>query len=275
MYEGAHNFTWHRLDGRGQQYVIDSGTKHLIEREAAGSRRWPYKPLKDFHNLYLLLAQCLMSEEGIPSEEGILSFAERFGLLEESKLGRLGEPLSLWTDEIKEMRFSLELWECVQAKNIDRLREILEPIKGQPKVILIGPPAPQEQHKAHSALWDHLNAPLPQSNDPIEAALHYLSAVFDQRLRDRLRAAVVPSNGPSPLVFDVVPQDLIGAIWLQFAHRVSGNKRLKHCDFCQKYFEPKRSTKKFCSEKCKVAAYKRRKRASEAAANGDDHGENS
>jgi hypothetical protein len=64
----------------------------------------------------------------------------------------------------------------------------------------------------------------------------------------------------------LVPETLIQAIWLQFALHAASNTKLLSCERCGKPFEvgtgtKRRITAKFCSNACKVAAYKARQEA--------------
>jgi hypothetical protein len=64
----------------------------------------------------------------------------------------------------------------------------------------------------------------------------------------------------------LIPGSLIQAIWLQLALHAASGAKLLSCDRCGKPFQvgtgtKRRSTAKYCSNACKVAAYKARQKA--------------
>lgn len=71
------------------------------------------------------------------------------------------------------------------------------------------------------------------------------------------------------MVLHIVPDSLLAAMWLQCARALTENPTFKSCERCGKWFElapgARRKTSKYCSERCKVAAY-RAKRALKADA---------
>jgi hypothetical protein len=65
------------------------------------------------------------------------------------------------------------------------------------------------------------------------------------------------------LALQVKPNSLLGALWIQFALAVAGNKKYRACATCRQWFElsPQiaRTSKLFCSEACRSQAYRNRK----------------
>ena len=61
----------------------------------------------------------------------------------------------------------------------------------------------------------------------------------------------------------VVPRDLWGALWLQFADAVASGARYERCRECTTWFElspqAARADRLYCSEGCKQKAYRERK----------------
>jgi hypothetical protein len=72
-------------------------------------------------------------------------------------------------------------------------------------------------------------------------------------------------QGPNgKLGWFLVPPDLIRAMWIQFAMHACSEAHLFGCEHCGKPFRVgtgtgRRSTAKYCSNACKVAAFKARK----------------
>jgi hypothetical protein len=83
------------------------------------------------------------------------------------------------------------------------------------------------------------------------------------RLRTELRPQ---SSGKISLVF--VPFSLIQFLWLQFALHVTSGAKLLRCERCNLPFPcgsgtGRRETAKFCSNRCKVASFRKRNAATE------------
>jgi hypothetical protein len=82
-------------------------------------------------------------------------------------------------------------------------------------------------------------------------------------LRTELR---LQSSGKLSLVF--VPSSLIQFLWLQFALHVASGAKLLRCERCNLPFPcgsgtGRRETAKFCSNRCKVASFRKRTAATE------------
>jgi hypothetical protein len=64
-----------------------------------------------------------------------------------------------------------------------------------------------------------------------------------------------------------VPQTLLAAIWFQCARVLTDRPKFKQCEHCGKWFElspdAHRRQSKYCDERCKVAAYRVRKKRDE------------
>jgi hypothetical protein len=67
------------------------------------------------------------------------------------------------------------------------------------------------------------------------------------------------------MALHVVPRSLLAAIWLQCARVLTLNPEFRQCHNCGKWFElshdARRKTTKYCEDRCKVAAYRKRKDA--------------
>jgi hypothetical protein len=95
-------------------------------------------------------------------------------------------------------------------------------------------------------------------------ATEKLQAQINEKLRAVSATAYLNSSGNS-LELYVTPNHLYAALWLQLALAVDGRKAYKQCPKCQNWFEigkwGSRADKKFCSNKCRQAAYDARKSA--------------
>jgi hypothetical protein len=77
-----------------------------------------------------------------------------------------------------------------------------------------------------------------------------------------------PRNGK--LELQTVPENLLGALWLQLAEAIGGGKQFRQCITCGGWFEVSgRSDRRVCSDACRSRAYRgRQERARQLAAEG-------
>ena len=81
----------------------------------------------------------------------------------------------------------------------------------------------------------------------------------------RLTPAVSPPRGSEKLAISFTPNDLFGYMLMEVAFMIVGDGPLLTCDHCGSLFiagsgTGKRSHKKYCSDRCRVAAMRARKR---------------
>ena len=66
------------------------------------------------------------------------------------------------------------------------------------------------------------------------------------------------------------PRNLIGALWLQLAESIAGDKQWEGCPGCGQWLEVKaaahRADRRYCSEACRAKAYRKRKQQAVALA---------
>jgi hypothetical protein len=90
----------------------------------------------------------------------------------------------------------------------------------------------------------------------------------ERRLRDasfNVRFKQAPEK--NELSLELVPHDLLDAIWLQLAQAITKNYGYRQCDECLTWFEVApgkgRPEKRFCSNACSMRAYRKRKAGSQ------------
>jgi hypothetical protein len=97
--------------------------------------------------------------------------------------------------------------------------------------------------EAFAEIWKALASQLNKNISPVRIVFHH------DKIVDGLIAELMPAN-------------LLEAMWLQFGHAVESNKSFRKCRECGTWFEvsPKkaRSDKVFCSGACKAKAYRTR-----------------
>jgi hypothetical protein len=78
-------------------------------------------------------------------------------------------------------------------------------------------------------------------------------------LNEGLRGRVTVEFGTG---LEVVPLSLIGALWLQFAQAVSGQRAFHPCDACGRLIElhptANRADRRYCGDACRARAYRKR-----------------
>src|SRR5206468_8187324 len=70
------------------------------------------------------------------------------------------------------------------------------------------------------------------------------------------------------MALELVPRGLLGALWLQFALAVGGNKEFRQCGQCNTWFElspeTSRTNRLFCSGACRTRAHRLRQEQARA-----------
>jgi hypothetical protein len=103
--------------------------------------------------------------------------------------------------------------------------------------------------------------------DLVKPALHYVQTTINKQLQGRASPRLLWDTNRERLGLYIVPEGLVGALWLQFARTVERDSQFRQCAECAIWFElapgTARSDKLYCSTPCRTKAY--RKRQAEAA----------
>jgi hypothetical protein len=248
-------FTW-RVARAGYQWVETKTGRFLCASDALRPDRHDvfdryvttYRPLEDRTGLFREFADLN------PTEAGVLKFANRFGLLQrddnltlDSEFGLVsahGEPLDLWSGEIKSLRSALSLWELIRSGKSSELRAELA------------------KRDLPLAVKGRLHI---EDDDPAMAALSPIQKVTDGRLLRNVETRLLFHEDSPRLGISLMPRDLLGAVWLQFAVAVDALKNFAKCAQCGAPFEVSRAPRTgkrpdalFCSTRCRVGNYRGR-----------------
>jgi hypothetical protein len=254
---------------------------------AAGYRVLQYLPLAKYPGLFRVFA------ETDPSHDGIKAFADRFGPLGGDIAKRVplydqpnaqgtptgfGEPLAAWTDEIMMMCFAIDIWEAARNGDVGRLEPVVSWTEDGSGVQILShpelrkgelpePPARVERAWiARAHLCDGVLESL-VPGDLVKPAVHYVQSKINEKLEGRASPRLLWDAKRERLGLYIVPDGLIGALWLQFARAVERDSRFRQCAECGIWFElapgTARADKLYCSTPCRTKAY--RKRQAEAA----------
>jgi hypothetical protein len=204
----------------------------------------------------------------------------------------MGEPLSVWGREITAMRRSLDVWDGYRRGHADGLAQCIlwqQDAEGGDRVLFEGVPMPDERGQAHPdeegfdpdgdelfdterfEIRDEIASPRSHADwlarfkrgDVFLPALAYVQRQVNEHLRASGPPALLYDLGQDRLVLRQVPQTLLGAMWLQFAAAIDGNKKYHQCRGCRKWFEvtPRgmRSTRFHCTNGCRIRAHRERR----------------
>lgn len=248
----------------------------LVPSYADDRGEW-YYPLRDELALFRAFA------DTPPTQAGIEAFVEAYGTLGirqrlRSNKNPNGEAFADWRTEIEEMRDALDVWEALRNEPA-RVREwfrfgpagdgavasVVFERGGAASVVVSETDRPE--------LWQAvLDAPKRKALNL--AASFYVQAAINDRLTRYAAPRLLynPDTGEQEL--RIVPGNLLGALWWQFARAVEGGKGYARCEVCGGWFEVstegKRPEAKHCSTNCRVKAYRARQgQARDRAAAGE------
>ncbi|MFC1628424.1 hypothetical protein ACFL3H_04865 [Gemmatimonadota bacterium] len=224
------------------------------------------------------------------TREGILEFADKYGSLggdvrrivlrvsktSTSKRDRQSrpdkaEPFSVWIQEIAAMKRAVELWDMLRESEEDELSRYIV-WDGEDELPYydshpdsIDSETPREGNMAHRITlhgktrrrnWQYF-----QTGDLIQPAWNQLSKEINRGIEDRVLPALLWDSSYSRMILMLEPNSLIGAMWLQFAHAVSGEQEYRRCLTCDKWIaiNSQQSRMKYCSGKCRQKSYRNRR----------------
>ena len=189
-----------------------------------------------------------------------------------------GEHVDDWVHEILVMRLAVDLWESARQGDTDHLGRMISWDPEGTRVSINTHPElqrgqlPEKPAYVHRAVIaderldpDILARFVP--GDPIGPALHCMQSLINEHLHHRASPRLLWEQSRDRLGLYIVPEGLIGALWLQFARAVERDAKFRQCPECGTWFEVApgrgRTDKQFCSTACRTKAY--RKRQAEAA----------
>jgi hypothetical protein len=247
-----------------------------------GFRAMPYLPLSAFSGLFRVFA------DTEPNHNGIKAFADRFGPLgpdiekpiplhdqpsaKNVPVGT-GEPLAAWSDEILRMRFAIDLWEAARNGDVGRLQGVISWVEDGSGVRVDSHPELPDDHSPEPPFYidrgwiaggypgdDRLRRFVP--GDLVKPALHHVQSMINKKLEGRASPRLLWDANRERLGLYIVPDGLIGALWLQFARPVERDSRFRQCAECGIWFElasgTARADKLYCSTPCRTKAYRKR-----------------
>jgi hypothetical protein len=191
-----------------------------------------------------------------------------------------------WLNEIAILKRSASLWKMIReddkSKLANHIRWEITPSHGI-SVVYTGPSYDEGAKNVKETIADG-NSPKMRGfipGDTLGPATAYLAQVIDENLRDGVQTRVfsrgvrqrtfgkVGDNSDNDPGLYLVPKNPLKAIWLELAEALVNNKRFDRCRECGAWFELAREKasreRQFCSDACKVEAYRKRKSATRSA----------
>jgi hypothetical protein len=215
------------------------------------------------------------------------TFADRTGLLggsmtQEIKLeqadGRqlmgVGESLKDWRTAVLSIRRCVELHDAVLAGDIDTLKRHIVWQGG--RVSYMSHPHQTSAEKLvrerakFSLIADRLSGNASVEGlvvgDVVQPAQLFIQKEVNRQLEKQTRTQLLWNRERTRLTNFVVPESLLGAMWLQFSLAIERGSRFRRCQECGTWFElapqTARSDKLFCSAACRLKAFRKRQEKS-------------
>jgi hypothetical protein len=193
-----------------------------------------YKPLKDFPTLYCELA------DTEPTEEGILTFVNRYGSLDRNSgvvavtadIDQLPtcyrtlpvEPLESWKRVILWLKEAVMLWEAL-SKRDRSLRRIVQWKKGR-LTFTFKSNLSHFVRKETAALMNDL-----REGDVYHAVFFYLADYLNRHLARTVSPQFIWDG--NRMQMEPRPNNLLGCTYLQFAEAIDGRRIPRRCEECR------------------------------------------
>lgn len=241
-----------------------------------------YQPLEEHNALFRIFAETPITQESIKA------FADTYGMLtlgeldayylitnSAAKLGSsfvgIGEQLLLWEQEITAMREAVMLWDLGQDGEREKLSHYVT-WDGDNGVAYQLPDS-EMQSDDEKTLWkliarkdyhpERLQWVTP--GEVLTPVKFYLQDVINAHQAGRVSPQMFWSPGENALRERVVPHNLLGALWLQLALAIDGERQYRRCLQCGQWFEVERSDRRFCSNTCRWRTFRDRKESAAAS----------
>jgi len=98
--------------------------------------------------------------------------------------------------------------------------------------------------------------------DVIMPAYRFIQEIINKRLNGCASPRMLWDERRGEMSVRLIPNNLLGAVWLQLALAIERNSEFRRCAECETWFEVSpgsgRSDKVYCSNACRVKAHRRR-----------------
>ncbi len=230
----------------------DRGLEKIDERPpflmCKGNRKRHYAPLRNNPTLHRSFCE-------ITDNKDIIKFAAKYGMLGFTRAYKVRkrdgsqssavfvESITRWKYELANMKQLVYLWELIKNKRSSLLGAFMDR-EDNGVYITLG---------KRKEMIDDNSSPLARKWDmegeqPLEAALQYLTTSINKKVT----GSVFPTAFPlyQKKVY-LLPRNLMAAMWLMFLWEVIGEVRPRRCPGCGEWFDPWRSTRLTCGDRCR------------------------
>jgi hypothetical protein len=217
---------------------------------------------------------------------------------------RWGEASGRWSDEILEMRTAVQIWDMARLHDQEALKKLIsfeddgvmwryitdggavdekveylceieneeafkqlcdKVIHGTDQNVFISPGINFAGQIVSDEKYHPERMAVISQDDLTTAALFVVEDFINDGLKGRVSAQMGWSHAHRRPMTQLIPDSLLGAMWLQFSMAVSRNIDFGHCLECRSWFEISPGTgrpdKSYCSDACRMRAYRERKKA--------------
>ena len=244
-----------------------------------------YLPLEDHTALFRIFA------DTDPTEEGILEFANKYGFLghdpsisipiklpnDGGEVLGLGESIQSWKKEISIILTAVTLWDLAESNDIKELKKFIH-WKGKHTVIYkfgiksikrkgkwpkfqVGRSIIAMDENENDRFRPELMARF-RPGDLNHPARCHVQNMINDRIEGLVSSRMLWESERDRLSLYFVPSSLLGAMWLQFAQAIDGDKKYRRCQECRKPYEispeKARTSKFYCSNACRSKNYRDR-----------------
>jgi hypothetical protein len=258
----------------------------LLSGGGGGGRT--YNPL-DESMLFMVFAQIPLDVDEGQQREAMQRFACEYGLLgigagdwdrpgwgqsTGEGVATRAESFRDWQREVEGMRRAVDLWTHTRDRDANALAQYIRWHQSQSASTSQGQvqlPAGWYYLEQTGKPGGPISVPIepgkqPFAKDDIFAPASFVLAnLVDHRTRQYTAVALHYDRAAGGLRIKIIAQKLLGALWLQLAQAIDGNRQPRACRDCGKWFEISaeedgRSARRlFCSEACKARDYRRRR----------------
>ena len=201
-------------------------------------------------------------------ERAVTAFADRYGLLGYETWhvvtkgeDLLAEPIELWFEAIRTMREIVRLWDLYRdpdAKTEDFYKVVYDDADYANMSL------EEVDEGVRLSHWIFTNVMLPHPHTGRgEAQYRYsagmvLSGVVSAALSALALPMVEVRKGGQ---INLVPQNLLGALYVLLAQEIMGRTEPPiRCGACGRWFDARHASRRYCSDACKMKAYRQTKK---------------
>ena len=237
-----------------------------MRRDAPGNRTISYSPLVEDRRLFDKFTKIISTAD-------VTAFAHKYCLL-----FREGERISLWKHESEYMRNVVALWEVTRLSDVKKRKQLLKQyISWKPNGIRYAierPAAPADLTGSIAAKGNRygwlIDVPQIKKDNLLLAARYAIQKEINLRLENENLASLprivwAGHTGARRQQITIMPRNLLGALWLQFARAITSSYDMRVCPICGNDFTTgpgtaKRGDAQTCgTARCKKAWQRRKK----------------